>query len=341
MKFKSLLVLTLIPLQSDINALFSFGSAPVLEPRIAKFVQELEAQGGTPIYKLSPADAREVLEKVQDVPVKKQPTTIEDLMIPGPKKSKVSVRIVRPEGKNGPLPIIMYFHGGGWILGNKGTHDRLIRDIAHGAQAAVVFVNYTLSPEAHFPVAIEQCYAATKYFADNADKHNLDSKRLIIAGDSVGGNMVAVVALLAKERKGPKIRFQLMFYPVTDANLNTASYKKYAQGPWLTKPSMEWFWNAYEPDIEARKNYRLSPLQASLDQLKGLPPALIIVNENDVLRDEGEAYARKLMEAGNDVVSVRINGAIHDLVLLNPIADSLAARTALNLGIMHLKKAIQ
>lgn len=313
--------------------------AMILESRIAQFVKALEAKGGTPIYKLSPADARKVLESVQAVDVKKMAADIQDVMIPGA-DGQVSIRIVRPQGNKEKLPVIMYFHGGGWILGSKETHDRLIRQIANDTQAAVVFVNYTPSPEAQFPIAIEQAYAATAYMAEHGSEYNMDGKNLVVMGDSVGGNMATVVALLAQERRGPTIKYQMLFYPVTNAEFATESYQQFAQGPWLTKAAMEWFWNAYAPDIPARKNYKMSPLQASLDQLKVLPPTLIITNEYDVLRDEGEAYAHKLMQAGVAVSAIRCLGAIHDLVLLNPIADSPVVRSAIALACLNVRKAL-
>lgn len=215
------------------------------------------------------------------------------------------------------------------MRGDKNTHDRLIREIANGAGIAVVFVNFTPSPEAKYPVPIEEAYAATKYIAENGKSLNLDSSRLVVAGDSVGGNMATVVVLLAKERGGPKIAFQLLFYPVTDANFDTPSYQQFATGHFLTREAIKWFWNNYLPDVEARKQPTASPLLASVDQLKGLPPALVINGEFDVLRDEGEAYAHKLIEAGVQVTAVRYLGTIHDFVMLNPITDTPAPRAAI------------
>jgi acetyl esterase len=205
----------------------------------------------------------------------------------------------------------------------------LIREIANGAHATVVFVDYEPSPEAKYPVAIEEDYAATKYVAENAKAFNVDPSRLAVAGDSVGGNMAAVTTLLAKERGGPKICFQLLFYPVTDANFDNGSYNQFADGPWLTRAAMKWFWDAYLPDEAKRKEPTASPLQASLEQLKDLPPALVITDENDVLRDEGEAYAHKLADAGVKVTAVRYLGGIHDFVMLNPISATTEARGAI------------
>ena len=227
------------------------------------------------------------------------------------------------------------------FLGSKDTHDRLLRDLTNGAQAAFVFVNYTPSPEAQFPVPIEQDYAATKYIAEHGGEFGLDTSRLAVAGDSVGGNMVAAVTLLAKEREGPPIRYQVLFYPVTDAAMNSASYSEFANGPWLTKPAMEWFWNAYAPKTEDRKKTTASPLSATVEQLKGLPPALVIVDENDVLRDEGEAYAKKLLEAGVEVTALRVLATHHDFAMLNALADTPACRAAIELASEKLAKALR
>ena len=222
----------------------------------------------------------------------------------------------------------MHLHGGGWILGDKDTHDRLTREIAVGANAAVVFVDYDRSPEARYPIAIEQAYAATKYVVEHGPELAVDPSRLALIGDSVGGNMVAAVTLLAKERGGPKIDLQVLCYPVTDGRFDTESYTEFAEGPWLTKRGMQWFWAAYLPEIEGREAITASPLRASIEQLRGLPDALVMVDENDVLRDEGEAYARKLSQAGVRVTTVRYNGTIHDFMLLNPIAQTPAVRAA-------------
>lgn len=311
----------------------------LLEPATRAFIEKVNKQGGTPIYQLSPKDARKVLSDLQAAQVAKLPADVDDLEIPVGPEGRVSVRIVRPKGNKETLPVVMYFHGGGWVLGGKDTHDRLVREIANGANAAVVFVNFTPSPEAKYPTPVEEAYAATKYVSENGEKLNLDSSRLAVAGDSVGGNMAAAVLLLAKERGGPKIDYQVLFYPVTDANFNTQSYQQYATGIWLTREAMKWFWNNYLPDEEARKQPTASPLQASLDQLRGQPPALIITDENDVLRDEGEAYAHKLMQAGVNVTAVRYLGTIHDFVMLNPLAGTPASCSAIGLANENLRAA--
>jgi acetyl esterase len=338
MKIRKLLVITVTTI---ILAAMAFGQAGRVDPKIQKFIDALNAKGGEPIYKMSPADARKVLETLQSQPVKRPDAKIEDLTIPGGPTKEVPIRIVRPANyAGGTLPVVMYFHGGGWILGSKNTHDRLIREIANGANVALVFVNYTPSPEAKYPVPVEQAYAATKYIAENGGKMNLDSSRLAVAGDSVGGNMATVVAMLAKQRGGPQIAYQALLYPVTDANFETASYREFANGPWLSKAEMKWFWDAYAPDVAVRKQPTASPLQASLDELSGMPPTLIITDENDVLRDEGEAYADKLMQAGVSVSAVRILGAIHDFAMLNPISDTPEARTAVQLMNLKLRNAL-
>ncbi len=304
----------------------------LLEPTTKAFVEKINKQNGTPIYQLSPRDARKVLDDLQaTTETAKLPADIEDLNIPVGPKGQISIRIIRPKGNKGILPVVMYFHGGGWVLGDKNTHDRLIREISNGASAAVVFVNFTPSPEAKYPVPIEEAYAATNYFAENGKNFSMDTSRLVVAGDSVGGNMAAAVILLAKERSGPKISYQVLFYPVTDANFDTQSYQQFATDIWLTREAMRWFWDNYLPDEGARKQPTASPLQASIDQLKGQPPALIITDENDVLRDEGEAYAHKLIQAGVNVTAVRYLGTIHDFVMLNALAGTPATCSAIGL----------
>jgi acetyl esterase len=314
--------------------------SPVLEPHTQAFIDALAAQGGEPLYKLSYPAARKVLEDLQAAPVAKLPADVEEKVLPLGPTGEVPARIYRPQGARGLLPVVMYFHGGGWVLGSKNTHDRLLRDLTNATNAAFVFVSYTPSPEAQFPIPIEQAYAATAYVAEHGRELNLDSTRLAVAGDSVGGNMTAAVTLLAKERKTPEIRYQVLFYPVTDANFDTASYLEFANGPWLTRPAMVWFWDAYAPKASDRKKITASPLQATAEQLTGLPPALIIVDENDVLRDEGEAYARKLIAAGVEVTALRALATFHDFVMLNPLAATPATRVAIRLAAQKLSEAL-
>ena len=312
---------------------------PVLENNTQNFINALTASGGAPIYTLSPADARNVLAGAQAGPIAKRAADVTDTVFPVGPTGESRVRIVRPEGNTDRLPVVVYFHGGGWVLGDKETHDRLIREIAVQANAAVVFVDYERSPEAKYPIAIEQDYAVTKYVAEHSEQLNVDPTRLAIAGDSVGGNMTAVVSLLAEQRKGPEIIAQVLFYPVTDANFENGSYTEFANGPWLTKAAMEWFWNQYLPEGTDRTDPKVTPIHAPQELLAGQAPALIITDENDVLRDEGEAYARKLSQAGVDVTTVRYNGTIHDFVMLNAVADTPAAKAATAQASQFLKNA--
>jgi len=311
--------------------------APVLEPVTQAFIDSLA--GGKPIYTLTPQAARDLLHGAQSGPTVLPAVQIADRVLPVGPTGQTRIRVIRPEGATGTLPVVLYFHGAGWVMGDTTTHDRLVRELAVGAQAAVVFVDYERSPEHHYPVAIEQDYAVTKYVAEHAAEFGIDASRLAIAGDSVGGNMAAVVSLLAKERKGPAIVAQLLFYPVTDAGMDNGSYQAYANGPWLTKPAMAWFWDAYLPDAKARADIHVSPLNATPEQLRGLPTALVITAENDVLRDEGEAYARKLIQAGVNVTATRYVGTIHDFVMLNALAGTPATRGAIEQATTFLRQA--
>lgn len=309
-----------------------------IEPTTWRFIEALQKKGGKPLYELTPEEARQVLLSVQDVNVKKLPVDVEDKIIPVGPNGKVSITIFKPQGAPSNLPTIMFFHGGGWVMGDKKTHERFVLDLVNSANVAAVFVNYTNSPEGQYPLPIEEAYAATKYVAENGKSLKLDSSRLALVGDSVGGNMAIVVALLAKQRGGPKISFQILFYPVTNAAFDTTSYNEFADGPWLTKAAMKWFWKNYLPDESKRKDPTASPLQASLEQLKGLAPTLIMTNEFDVLRDEGEALAYKLNEAGVKVIGIRHLSAIHDSALLNPLADTPVCRNSIETAAGCLRK---
>ena len=313
---------------------------PILEPKTRAFIDAVNAQEGTPLYELPYAEARKVLEDAQAIEVTKLPADIEEKVLPGGPTGEVSVRIYRPKGVKGLLPVVMYFHGGGWILGSKNTHDRLLRDLVNGTGAAFVFVNYTPSPEAQFPVPNEQAYAATKYIAEHGRELGLDSNRLAVAGDSAGGSMTAVVAQLAKERKGPAIRYQVLLYPVTDGSLSQKTYEEFGDGLWLTKAAITWMWDAYTPNKEDRKKAAASPLVATMEQLKGLPSSLVVVDENDVLREEGEAYARKLIQAGVEVTAVRMLATVHDFAMLNALADTPATKAAVQLASQKLSEAL-
>ncbi len=304
----------------------------------AKFIDDVEKNTTRPLYELTPEQARQVLLDAQSLPVAKPAAEIEDIRIPVGTDRVLPVRIVRPHNAPKVLPVIFYIHGGGWVMGDEKTHDRLIRELAVGVEAAVVFPIYPPSPEARYPQAIKEMFAALQYIVKEAESLNFNTSKLVVAGDSVGGNMATVMALMAKENGSPKIAFQLLFYPVTDANFDTQSYNDFANGPWLTKKAMQWFWDAYAPNEDQRKEVTASPLQADVHHLEGLPPTLIITAENDVLRDEGEAYARKLIQAGVDVSSVRVNNTTHDFVMLNALAKSKPARLALNMAIAILRR---
>lgn len=312
----------------------------VLEPAAQAVADALAASGGPPLYTLSPADARAVLDRAQAGDVALAPAGVEQRMIPGGPGGEVSVTIVRPPAASAMSPGVLYIHGGGWILGNFGTHERLVRDLAQQTGAVFVFVNYTPSPEERYPVAIEQAYATLTWMAEQGGDIGIDGARLAVAGDSVGGNMTAAVTLLAKERGGPALRFQVLLYPVTDANMDTGSYDQFADGPWLTRKAMAWFWDAYAPDPSVRLQPTASPLHAPVEQLAGLPPALVVTDEADVLRDEGEAYGRKLRQAGVDVAAVRCEGVFHDFMMLNGLAETNAAQVAMQQAARALRLAL-
>ncbi|WP_156114953.1 alpha/beta hydrolase [Pseudomonas sp. ML96] len=319
---------------------FAAGS-PGVEHNTQAFLEALEAGGGKPLETLSPQDARAVLVGAQaSVKVDLSGVSVSEKTIQAGSQS-IALTIVRPEGVKGELPVFMFFHGGGWVLGDYPTHARLIRDLVVNSGAVAVYVGYTPSPEAKYPIAIDQAYAATKWVGEHGKEISVDSSRLAVAGNSVGGNMAAVVALKAKEAGVPKLRFQLLLWPVTDANLETASYNQFAQGHFLTKPLMKWFWDSYTTDPKQRAERFASPLQASTEQLKGLPPTLIQTAEFDVLRDEGEAYARKLDAAGVTVTAVRYNGMIHDYGLLNPLAHVPAVQAAMRQAGVELKQHLK
>ena len=268
----------------------------------------------------------------------KHPVDIEELTITGGPSVHLALRILRPQDVRTPLPVIVYIHGAGWVFGSTQTHDRLVRELAVGAGAAVVFPVYRLCPEVRYPAALEECYMAARWVARHGQEHGLDAQRLAVAGDSVGGNMAAAVTMLSRERGEPDIRLQLLFYPVTDAAFDTASYHQFAEGYHLRRDAMMWFWEQYTRHPGERNEITASPLRASTQQLQGLPPALIVTAEADVLRDEGEAYANKLREAGVRVTAVRFQGTIHDFVMLNALAQTAATRGAIALATAWLRE---
>src|SRR3954469_6751375 len=299
-----------------------------------------EATAGPPfLYELTPAEARAVLDELQGAPIDKLPVDDRWATVPAD-VGDVRVRILRPRDAAGTLPVILYMHGGGWVLGNGGTHDRLVRELAVGTGAAVVFVEYDRSPEAQYPVAIEQAYATAQWIVREGASNQLDPDRIAVAGDSVGGNMTAALTLMAAERGDVRFVHQSMYYPVTDAAMDTGSYERFAEGYFLSARMMAWFWDAYEPDVERRLEPLTSPMRASEEQLAGLPPALVVVDEADVLRDEGEAYAARLRAAGTAVTTVRYDGITHDFMMLNPLSDTHATRAAIAQAIGTLRDAL-
>ncbi|OJW56613.1 MAG: alpha/beta hydrolase [Sphingobacteriales bacterium 50-39] len=317
-----------------------YASDPAIESRTKAFLKALNSGDGKPMETMTPTEARGVLEGAQSMEVDLSgiDVTEKDITQDG---LNIKLYVVRPSGVTGTLPVFMFFHGGGWVLGDFPTHKRLVRDLVVYSGAAAVFVEYTRSPEAQYPTAINEAYAATKWVAANGAGINVDSSRLAIAGNSVGGNMTAVIALMAKNKKGPDIRLQVLLWPVTNANFDTLSYHLYATQRFLTRNMMIWFWDNYTTDPDARNEIYASPLRASLDELKGLPPALVQVAENDVLRDEGEAYARRLDEAGVPTTLVRVDGMVHDYGLLNPLAAVPAVQSAMRYAANEIKNALK
>ncbi|MFC8244744.1 alpha/beta hydrolase [Streptomyces chartreusis] len=309
----------------------------VLEPAAQDFA---DATAKPPLlYELGVEGARKLLDDVQAQPIEKPDVDEKWITVPA-EVGEVRVRILKPVGSADPLPVILYVHGGGWILGNAGTHDRLVRELTVGVNAALVFVEYDRSPEAKYPVAIEQAYATARWITTEGAGEGLDASRLAVAGDSVGGNMTAALTHMAKQRGDVAFVHQSLYYPVTDAAQDTESYRTFAHGPHLTAKAMEWFWDAYTTDPAERAQITASPLRATLEDLRDLPPALVVVDENDVLRDEGEAYARKLIQAGVPTTSIRYNASLHDFMMLNPVRGTQASTAAIEQAIHVLRKAL-
>jgi acetyl esterase len=308
----------------------------VLEPA----AQDLADATSTPpfLYELEYAAARKVLDDLQAAPVDKLPIDEEWITVPAA-VGDAHVRIIKPKGAQGELPVIVYMHGGGWVLGNAATHDRLVRELAVGANAALAFVEYPNSPEARYPVAIEQGYATAQWIVRQGATKGLDASRMAVAGESVGGDMTAALTLMAKERGDVTFVHAGMYYPVTDAAMDTDSYNEFADGPYLTRKAMEWFWDAYIADPEQRSEITASPNQATIEQLKGLPPTLLLVDEADPLRDEGEAYGAKLRRARVPVTTVRYDGTLHDFMLLNSLSQTRATRAAIAQATEFLRQA--
>jgi acetyl esterase len=312
---------------------------PRIDPRVRVFLAEIN-KDSSPFWELPGPQVRAVLTSLQaKTPVDISGVTISEKIVSENGQS-VNIYVMKPEGVSGTPPVLLFIHGGVWIAGDFENHKRLVRDLVVGSGAAAVFVDYTPIPDAVFPTQVEQIYAAAKWVAEHGTEIGVDGSRIAVAGNSVGGDMSAALTLMAKHRGGPNIRLQVLLIPATDTNFETASYRKFDTGRFLPRAFMQFGWKIYAPDEKTRKNPYAAPLQASVDQLRGLPPALVITAENDPLRDEGEAYARKLGEAGVYVTATRYNGMIHDFVLLNGIHDVPAVQAALRQASAEIKRRL-
>ncbi len=314
-------------------------SKPIIDPIVQAFLDRVNSQPGPRFHELTPQQARDAFKRLQTmVSVKKEQVDTEEYELPVGPKGKVSIRILRPPGIPGILPVLVYVHGGGWVRGDYPMYERLVGALTNGTGAALVFVEFQRAPEGQYPIPIEEVYAVIQWIAEKGSQLNLDASRLAIAGESAGGNIAAAVTLLAKERKGPKIGFQLLLYPVTSATFDQPSYQEFAEGYFLSVEAIQCLWNFYCPDVAARKQPTAAPLQATLEQLSGLPPALIISTECDVTRDECEAYAHKLIEAGVSVLSVRFEATVHAFLMLDALAETEASRGAMALIFYKLRE---
>jgi acetyl esterase len=314
------------------------------DPRLSRetkaFLNVLNSSG-VPLETLTPLEARQVLVDAQtsvNVDLSGIDEFEKTIVADG---YSIALNIVRPEGVKGTLPVFIFIHGGGWVLGDYPTHKRMVRDLVVLSGFAAVFVNYTRTPDAQYPQAINEIYAATKWVAEHGEEIEVDGKNLAVVGNSVGGNMSAVTTLMAKEKGGPHIKLQILFWPIVDADFETDSYQQFGEKRFLTTPTMKWMYDMYISDPQKRKDIYASPLRATVEQLEGLPPALIVTAQSDVLRDEGEAYGRKLDEARVEVTTVRYNGMIHDFGLLNGLADLPATRSLFVQAAAELKKYLQ
>jgi acetyl esterase len=317
-----------------------YATDPMIETRTKAFLKALNRGGGKPMEEMSAQEARAVLEDAQkSVPVDVSGIVVSEKTIQADGMA-IKLYVVKPADQRGEPPVFMFFHGGGWMLGDFETHKRFVRDLVVYSEAACVFVEYSRSPEVKYPTALNEAYAATKWVAEHGAEIKVNARSLAVVGNSAGGNLAAAVALMAKDKKTPALKFQLLFWPVTNADFETASYNDFATSRFLTKNMMVWFWDNYIPK-PSRKEIYASPLAASVAQLKGLPPTLVQTAENDVLRDEGERYARKMDEAGVNVTLVRMQGLIHDYGLLNPLANLPAVQSALRAASAELKNALK
>ena len=287
-----------------------------LDPQVIQVMESVAAMGLPAADTVSPAEARANAKKRPRAPGPAV-ARVEDRTIPGP-GGDVPVRIYTPEG-SGPFPILAWYHGGGWVLGDLESADASARNLCVGGKCVVVSVDYRLAPETKFPGPAEDCWSATIWAVENASSINGDPSRLAVGGDSAGGNLAAAMCLMAADRGGPAIALQLLVYPVTDVDFNTVSYGENAEGYSLTKTTMQWYWDHYLNSREDAANPYAAPLQAK--NLAGQPPALVITAEFDPLRDEGEAYAKRLTEAGVAVTATRYGGMIHGFFNMGAVVD--------------------
>jgi acetyl esterase len=291
---------------------------PRIDPQVRAFLREIN-KDPSPFWELPQPKPQEILTSLQNetsVDMSGVSTTEQTITQDG---QTVKIYIMKLQQITGKPGVLLFIHGGVWIVGNFQNHQRLLRDLVVDSGQVGVFVEYSPLPEARFPTQLDQCYAALRWVVTHAEEFGADGSRIAVAGNSVGGNMTAALTLMAKDRGGPKISYQVLMIPATDASVDTESYHEYGTGRFLARAFMKYGWDLYAPEAAARSNPYVSPLRASLHELRGLPPALVITAENDPLRDEGEAYARKLKEAGVSVIATRYNGMIHDFVLLNAI----------------------
>jgi acetyl esterase len=310
---------------------------PAIDRRSRAFLEELN-KDSTPFWELPGDEPRNIVTALQaQTPVDLSGIEIDqrEIAVEG---RRITLYVVRPEAVTGAVPAFMFYHGAVWIAGNFENHKRLVRDLVVGSQAAAVFVEYTPVPEARFPVQINEAYESAVWVTGHGDDIGVDSSKLAVCGNSVGGNMAAAVTLMVHDRGGANIAFQQLLWPALDSDLDTGSYRAYGEGRFLPRAFMQYGWDHYAPDAETRKHRYAAPLQATIDQLRGLPPTLIQTAENDVLRDEGEAYARMLDEADVDVTCVRYNGAIHDFALLNALRDVPSTDAALRQAAAELAR---
>jgi acetyl esterase len=311
-----------------------------LDPAVQQFLDGVAALHQAPLHKRSPEDVRDELERLQSLPIRVASASVHQRFVDGGPSGRTHVHIIRPHGLSGRLPVVVYFHGGEWMRGSFGTHERLVQSIAGGVGATVIFVDYDRTPETKFPIALEQGYGVLKYVAAHAEELNIDADRIAVAGDGAGGTLATAASILARDQKGPIIRSQILLYPITSADFDSQTYRDFGNGPWLTRDDMIWFWEFYLPDHSLRSSIHASPLRASIDQLRGLPPTLVITAEHDMMRDEGERYAQKLANAGVPTVVKRYNGVIHDFMMLNVFATLPSAQAAVGQAIDELRSRL-